>query len=64
MDDDLDTPTAVAQLASLATLALESGDPRERVEASATVRDLGERIIGLRLAASPSRPEVGEAVST
>jgi L-cysteine:1D-myo-inositol 2-amino-2-deoxy-alpha-D-glucopyranoside ligase len=64
MDDDLDTPTAVAQLAALATLALESDDARERVEASATVRDLGERIIGLRLAASPSLPAVGEAVST
>jgi L-cysteine:1D-myo-inositol 2-amino-2-deoxy-alpha-D-glucopyranoside ligase len=63
MDDDLDTPTAIAQLLALASLATDSNDQDERVEASLALRDLGERIIGLRLAASPSLPEVGEAVS-
>jgi L-cysteine:1D-myo-inositol 2-amino-2-deoxy-alpha-D-glucopyranoside ligase len=64
MDDDLDTPTAIQQLVALATLATDASDPAERREASLVLRDLGERIIGLRLAASPSLPEVGEAVST
>jgi hypothetical protein len=41
---------------------MDAGDPRERADASVTLRDLGGRIIGLRLAASPSLPEVGEAV--
>ena len=64
MDKDLDTPAAVPELVALASLALESRDPTERVEASRAARDLGERIIGLRLAAMPSLPEVGEAFST
>ena len=64
MDDDLDTPTAMPQLSALATLALDAGDPRDRLDASFALRDLGERIAGLQPAASPSLPEVGEAVST
>jgi L-cysteine:1D-myo-inositol 2-amino-2-deoxy-alpha-D-glucopyranoside ligase len=64
MDDDLDTPSALPELLALASMALESEDAGERVDASRTVRDLGERILGLRLAAIPSLPEMGEAVST
>jgi L-cysteine:1D-myo-inositol 2-amino-2-deoxy-alpha-D-glucopyranoside ligase len=64
MDDDLNTPAAIAELVALAALALGGGDPRDRAAASLTIRELGERIIGLRLAAMPSLPEVGEAVST
>ena len=64
MDDDLNTPAAIAELVVLAALALGGGEPRERADASLTVRDLGERILGLRLAEMPSLPEVGEAVST
>ena len=63
MDDDLNTPLAIAELVALASLALDGADPQERADASRTVRDLGERILGLRLAATSSLPEVGEAVS-
>jgi L-cysteine:1D-myo-inositol 2-amino-2-deoxy-alpha-D-glucopyranoside ligase len=62
MDDDLDTPSAVRELLGLADLALGDGDAGERAEAGRTVRELGERILGLRLAAVVSLDEVGEAV--
>jgi len=62
MDDDLDTPSAVRELLALADLTLGAGDPGERTQASRTVRELGERILGLRLAAVASLDEVGEAV--
>jgi L-cysteine:1D-myo-inositol 2-amino-2-deoxy-alpha-D-glucopyranoside ligase len=62
MDDDLDTPSAVGELLGLAGLALGDGDAGERAEAGRTVRELGERILGLRLAAIASLDEVGEAV--
>jgi hypothetical protein len=64
MDDDLDTPVAIGELVALASIALDAGAPADRAEASRTVGDLGGRILGLRLAATPSLPEVGEAVST
>jgi L-cysteine:1D-myo-inositol 2-amino-2-deoxy-alpha-D-glucopyranoside ligase len=64
MDDDLDTPVAVGELVALASIALDADAPGARAEASRTVRDLGGRILGLQLAATPSLPEVGEAVST
>jgi L-cysteine:1D-myo-inositol 2-amino-2-deoxy-alpha-D-glucopyranoside ligase len=64
MDDDLDTPVAIGELVALASIALDAGAPAERAEASRTVGDLGGRILGLQLAATPSLPEVGEAVST
>ncbi|MGZ6299861.1 MAG: cysteine--tRNA ligase [Candidatus Limnocylindria bacterium] len=64
MDDDLDTPSAMAHLQRLADLALEADDPAERAMASRTVRELGTRILGLRLAAVPTEPEMGEAVRT
>jgi L-cysteine:1D-myo-inositol 2-amino-2-deoxy-alpha-D-glucopyranoside ligase len=64
MDDDLDTPVAIGELVALASIALDADAPGERAEASRTLRDLGGRILGLQLAATPSLPEVGEAVST
>ena len=63
MDDDLDTPVAIGELAALAAIALDADAPAERADASSTVRDLAGRILGLQLAATPSRPEVGEALS-
>ena len=62
MDDDLETPSAVSQLLGLADLALGDGDAGERTQAGRTVRELGARILGLRLAAVASLDEVGEAV--
>jgi L-cysteine:1D-myo-inositol 2-amino-2-deoxy-alpha-D-glucopyranoside ligase len=62
MDDDLDTPAAVAELLALASLALEAEDPRQQAEAGWMVRELGARILGLRLATVPSLREAGEAV--
>ena len=64
MDADLDTPAAVLELSALAGLALESTDPRQQAEAGWMVRELGARILGLRLATVPSLREVGEAVPT
>jgi L-cysteine:1D-myo-inositol 2-amino-2-deoxy-alpha-D-glucopyranoside ligase len=62
MDDDLDTPAAVAELLALASLALEAEDPGQQAEAGWMVRELGARILGLRLATVPSLREAGEAV--
>ena len=62
MDDDLDTPAAVAELLALASLALEADDPGQQAEAGWLVRELGARILGLRLATVPSLREAGEAV--
>jgi L-cysteine:1D-myo-inositol 2-amino-2-deoxy-alpha-D-glucopyranoside ligase len=64
MDDDLNTPIAVPELLSLAALAVESEQPSQRAEAGWMVRELGARILGLRLATVPSLSEVGEAVPT
>jgi cysteinyl-tRNA synthetase len=64
MDDDLDTPGAVGELVALASIALDADAPSERAEASRTLRDLGGPILGLQLAATPSVPELDEAVST
>ena len=52
MDDDLDTPAATAILDELAGLALGPHDPRVSAEAGAAVRELGSRILGLRLASA------------
>jgi L-cysteine:1D-myo-inositol 2-amino-2-deoxy-alpha-D-glucopyranoside ligase len=62
MDDDLDTPSAMVHLRQLADLALQADDPAEQAQASRTVRELGTQILGLRLAAVPTEPELGEAV--
>jgi L-cysteine:1D-myo-inositol 2-amino-2-deoxy-alpha-D-glucopyranoside ligase len=64
MDDDLDTPRALGELSALASLALEADDPSLQAEAGWMVRELGARVLGLRLATIPSLLEVGEAVAT
>ncbi len=60
MDNDLDTPVAIPQLVALAALALDASDLGEREEASRVVRELGGGILGMRLAAASSLPEMGE----
>jgi cysteinyl-tRNA synthetase len=54
MDEDLDTPTAIRHLDALARIALSSDDPDVTAHAGWMVRDLGARILGLRLATTPS----------
>jgi L-cysteine:1D-myo-inositol 2-amino-2-deoxy-alpha-D-glucopyranoside ligase len=61
MDDDLDMPRAMTRLHELADLALDRAHP-ERAAAGAAVRELGTRIVGLRLAAVSAEPQPGEAV--
>jgi L-cysteine:1D-myo-inositol 2-amino-2-deoxy-alpha-D-glucopyranoside ligase len=50
MDDDLDTPAALPELHALAARAIEADDRQLRVDAGWMVRELGARILGLRLA--------------
>ena len=50
--------------ADLEAAALDGDDPRLQAEAGWMVRELGARILGLRLATVPSLREVGEAVPT
>jgi L-cysteine:1D-myo-inositol 2-amino-2-deoxy-alpha-D-glucopyranoside ligase len=64
MDNDLDTPSAIPQIIGLAALALEAPELAQREEASRVVRELGAGILGLRLAAASSLPEMDEAVGT
>jgi L-cysteine:1D-myo-inositol 2-amino-2-deoxy-alpha-D-glucopyranoside ligase len=60
MDDDLDTPAALPELHALAALCRRDV-PREVVaQAGWMVRELGARILGLRLATVPSAREVAE----
>jgi L-cysteine:1D-myo-inositol 2-amino-2-deoxy-alpha-D-glucopyranoside ligase len=54
MDNDLDTPTAMPELDALATLALDSPDDAVAAQAGWMVRELGARVLGLRLAATPT----------
>ena len=54
MDDDLDTPAALPELHALAALCHSENDPGLRAEAGWMVRELGARILGLRLATVPS----------
>jgi L-cysteine:1D-myo-inositol 2-amino-2-deoxy-alpha-D-glucopyranoside ligase len=62
MDDDLDTPAALAELQALAGLAIDTDEPGLRAEAGWMVRELGARILGLRLATVPSLREAAEVV--
>ncbi len=50
MDDDLDTPAALPELQALAALTNPGADPRLAAQAGWMVRELGARILGLRLA--------------
>ena len=54
MNDDLDTPRALAELDELGALA-RADDPRLASQAGWMVRELGARILGLRLATDPGR---------
>jgi L-cysteine:1D-myo-inositol 2-amino-2-deoxy-alpha-D-glucopyranoside ligase len=56
MDHDLDTPGAMPELEALARLALTTDDPALAAQAGWMVRELGARILGLRLATA-GRPE-------
>ncbi len=53
MDDDLDTPRAMAELAALADVAHAAREPRLRAQGGWMIRELGGRILGLRLATAP-----------
>ena len=65
MDNDMDTPSAIPELLALGDLALAARDPGARADAGRTVRELGTRILGLRLGTAPvPQPEMGEAVGT
>jgi L-cysteine:1D-myo-inositol 2-amino-2-deoxy-alpha-D-glucopyranoside ligase len=54
MDDDLDTPRALPPLEELAQLALTAEDDELAAQAGWMVRELGARILGLRLASQPA----------
>jgi L-cysteine:1D-myo-inositol 2-amino-2-deoxy-alpha-D-glucopyranoside ligase len=53
MDDDLGTPAALPELHALAARAIETEHPRLRAQAGWMVRELGARVLGLRLATIP-----------
>jgi L-cysteine:1D-myo-inositol 2-amino-2-deoxy-alpha-D-glucopyranoside ligase len=57
LDEDLDTPSAMAELESLARLAIDADAPLA-AQAGAVVDELGGRILGLRLATVPKRSPV------
>jgi L-cysteine:1D-myo-inositol 2-amino-2-deoxy-alpha-D-glucopyranoside ligase len=54
MDDDLDTPNAIPVLDELAQLALTAPDSALAAQAGWMVRELGGRILGLRLSTVPA----------
>ncbi|MEP7082543.1 MAG: cysteine--tRNA ligase [Chloroflexota bacterium] len=54
MDEDLDTPRAMPALVALAELALGQGNAPVAAQAGWMVRELGARILGLRLGTPPS----------
>ncbi len=62
MDDDLDTPAALPELHALAAICDGSDDRRLKVDAGWMVRELGARVLGLRLAEVPAEPRPIEPV--
>jgi cysteinyl-tRNA synthetase len=58
LDNDLDTPMAMPALDELAELALGADDDHLAAQAGWMVRELGARILGLRLGAAPTAVEV------
>ncbi len=62
MDDDLQTPRALAVLQALASMANETHDPALRAAAGRMVLELGGRVLGLRLAQTPGLPTSREAI--
>ena len=65
MDDDLDTPAALPELHALAAICMSEQDAGAKAQAGWMVRELGARILGLRLATIPSAApaEAGEAAT-
>jgi len=61
MDDDLQTPDAVEQLEALAEIALTAEDDAVAAQAGWMVRELGGRILGLRLANMTAREAAASA---
>lgn len=62
MANDLDTPAALTELHALAAMCAHDGDQRVIAQAGWMVRELGGRVLGLRLAAVPAT--TGAAVPT
>ena len=60
MDDDLDTPAALPELHALAALCTREARRDLVVQAGWMVRELGARVLGLRLATVPSAAEMAE----
>jgi hypothetical protein len=61
MDDDLDTPSALPELHALASMCQRDSPPEVVAQAGWLIRELGARILGLRLATVPSiREAAGE----
>jgi cysteinyl-tRNA synthetase len=64
MDDDLNTPAALPELHALAALCLSEHDRTVVIQAGWMVRELGARILGLRLATVPAaRPSAVEPLA-
>jgi L-cysteine:1D-myo-inositol 2-amino-2-deoxy-alpha-D-glucopyranoside ligase len=57
MDDDLDTPAALPELHALAGMSETETDPAIRAQAGWMTRELGARILGMRLATAPAAHE-------
>jgi cysteinyl-tRNA synthetase len=62
MDADLDTPAALPELHALAGMCQRTTDRELIVQAGWMVRELGARILGLRLAPAPIVPTAPEAL--
>jgi len=62
MDDDLNTPAALPELHALASIAISTDDDLTRAAAGWMVRELGARILGLRMATVSAGRELGAAV--
>jgi L-cysteine:1D-myo-inositol 2-amino-2-deoxy-alpha-D-glucopyranoside ligase len=64
MDDDLDTPAALPELHGLGALCQSGADPQVISQAGWMIRELGARILGLRLATVPAaRPSAVEPLA-
>ncbi|HUF07181.1 MAG TPA: cysteine--tRNA ligase [Candidatus Binatia bacterium] len=61
MDDDLQTPRAILELDALAAIALDADDPALASQAGWMIRELGARVLGLRLATVPAAAEAPAA---
>jgi len=59
MDDDLDTPAAMPELHALAAVTIDTADAELAAQAGWMVRELGARILGLRLATITSHDHEG-----